>query len=70
MPDSTPDVGLATKVGTLVAAIFGLVALVTAVLDGDHSQETITALVLTAVTVWTLMGGRYLQAAAANRARG
>jgi hypothetical protein len=77
MPDpvtSTPEsppvgpvvpVGLATRLGQIVSAIFGLIALVTAVLNGDHSQETITSLVLMTVTVVTLMGGRYLQAAMA-----
>lgn len=61
-------VGLATRLGQIVAAIFGLIALVTAVLNGDHSQETILALILSAGTVFVLMGGRYAQAALANLA--
>lgn len=66
-PPVAPEipVGLATRIGQVVAAIFGLIALATAVLNGDHSQETITALILSAVTVFVLMGGRYAQAALA-----
>jgi hypothetical protein len=55
-------VGLATRVGAVVGAGFTLVGLVTAVLDGDHSQETITAMILAAVAFVTLMSGRYAQA--------
>ena len=54
--------GLATIVGQVVAAVFGLIALAGAVLKGDHSEQTVTALILAAVTVWTLMAGRYAQA--------
>jgi len=43
-----------------VAAVFGLIALVTAVLHGNHSQETITALILAAVNTFTVLGGRYV----------
>lgn len=62
--------GLATTVGQVVGAAFALIALVTAVLDGDHSQETITALILSAVTFITLMAGRFAQAAAWARSQG
>lgn len=66
MPASPPEVipvGLATKLGGVVASLFALVSLVSAVLDGDHSQETVISLILAAVTVFVLMGGRYAQAA-------
>lgn len=59
--------GLATHVGQVVGAAFALIALVTAVLDGDHSQETITALILSAITFVTLMAGRFAQAYALLR---
>ena len=61
-----PDIpkGLATQIGQVVGAGFALVALVTAVLEGDHSQETITALILSAVTFVTLIVSRSAQAAA------
>jgi hypothetical protein len=62
--DAGIPVGLATKIGALVAAAFGVVAGVTAVLHGDHTEETITSLVLAAATVWWLMKGRYDQATA------
>lgn len=59
--------GLATHVGQAVGAAFALIALVTAVLDGDHSQETVTALILAGVTFVTLMAGRFAQAYALLR---
>jgi hypothetical protein len=59
--------GLATRVGQVSGAVFGLVALITAVLDGDHTAETITALVLSALSLLTLMAGRYAQAYAIDR---
>lgn len=59
--------GLATQIGQAVGAAFALIALVTAVLDGDYSQETITALILSAVTFVTLMAGRFAQAYALLR---
>jgi hypothetical protein len=61
--------GLATQIGQIVGAAFALIALVTAVLDGDHSQETVTALILSAVTFITLMAGRFAQAYAMLRER-
>lgn len=63
--EPTIPVGLATRIGLIVASIFGLVSLVTAVLHGDHSQETITSMILAGVTVFILLGGRYAQAALA-----
>jgi hypothetical protein len=62
-------VGLASKVGAVTAAVFALVAAGTAVLHGDHSQETIAAGAVAAVTVWTFMAGRFAQAYALYRDR-
>jgi hypothetical protein len=56
-------VGLATKLGIVVSAVFGFVAALTAVLDGDHSQETILTMILAAATVIAVIGGRMGQAA-------
>lgn len=67
--EPTIPVGLATRLGTAVAAVFGLIALITAVLEGDHSQETIIALILAALNVFIVLGGRYAQAALAEFAR-
>lgn len=60
--------GYATKLGELTAAVLALVAAVTAVLDGDHSTETIAALAGAVLTVITILAGRYLQNAARLRA--
>lgn len=65
--DTQISKGLATQVGQLVGAAFALIALVTAVLDGDHSQETVTALILAGITFVTLMAGRFAQAYALLR---
>lgn len=62
-------VGLATRVTAVVGAGFALVAAVTAVLNGDHSQETITFAVLSALSFFVLAGGRYAQAALGRLAR-
>lgn len=71
MPDTPtpPEIpqGLGSQIGKAVGAAFALIALVTAVLQGDHSQETITAMILSAVTFATLMAGRFAQAYALLR---
>lgn len=67
-PEEIP-IGFSTKVGSVVSAIFGFIALVTAVLHGDHSQETITSLILSGVALFIVLGGRYAQAALAQLAR-
>jgi hypothetical protein len=58
-------VGLATKLGLFAAALAALVAAGTAVLHGDHTLETITALIIAGVNVYGVVGGRMGQAAAA-----
>lgn len=58
-------VGLGTQVGLAATAVQWLVALVTALLAGDHSEETITALITGGVTLATVIAGRMIQAAAA-----
>lgn len=63
-PATSVPVGLSTKIGGTVSAVMGLVAVLTAVLDGDHTTETIGALASAVVVLVTLMGGRYAQAAA------
>jgi hypothetical protein len=61
---SAIPVGLATKLGQIITAIFLAVALVSAVLDGDHSEATVTAMILSVVSAVSLMLGRYAQAVA------
>lgn len=65
-PSSTPEVpvGLATKLGTLGAGIAGVIAGVTAVLNGDHTETTITALLISGGLVYSVVAGRMKQAAA------
>jgi hypothetical protein len=56
-------VGLTTKLGVAVTAALGLVAGLTAVLNGDTSTETTTALGGAIATLVTVLAGRYAQAA-------
>lgn len=66
LPDQ-PSKGLATKSGYLATALLAVFAVVTAIVNGDHSSETIASL---AGAVWTLsvtVGGRMYQAAAMLR---
>jgi hypothetical protein len=68
-PESPPvepviPVGLSTRLLQIVGAAFAAVSAVTAVLNGDHSQETITFAVLSATSFFFLAGGRYAQAVA------
>jgi hypothetical protein len=56
-------VGLTTKLGVAVTAALGLVAGLTAVLNGDTSTETATALGGAIATLVTVLAGRYAQAA-------
>lgn len=73
-PESPPagpviPVGLATRLMQIVGAGFAVIAGVTAVLDGDHSQTTVVALILSGVSFFVLAGGRYAQAALAELAQ-
>lgn len=60
-------VGFASKLGVYGTSILAIVALVTAVLDGDHTPETITALVTATIVLATTVYGRMKQAAAVYR---
>jgi peptidoglycan/LPS O-acetylase OafA/YrhL len=64
MIPTLPDVpiGFLTKLGVVVAAIIGGV---TAVLNGDHSEETITLIASSIATVVAVVLGRSIQNAAA-----
>lgn len=71
-PDAPPagpviPEGLATKLGKLLIAAFAVTALVTAVLDGDHTPETLMALGGSIATAITLILGRSAQAYAIYR---
>lgn len=59
MPDL--PVGLATKLTAFVAAVFYAVGAITAIVDGNVTQETVTAAVLGTAAVITLALGRYAQ---------
>jgi hypothetical protein len=74
-PESPPaqpiiPIGFGTKLGLATSAIAGIVALVAAVLDGDHSTETLVALVLAVVAAVRTVDGRMNQATAALGASG
>ena len=61
-------VGLATQLGGLGTLVLAVVALVTAVLNGDHTPETISALAGAVIILATTVIGRMNQAAAVYRA--
>lgn len=65
MPD-LPDipVGFATKLGVIVSALFGVATIVTAIMNGDHTEETIAALAAAVLTLYKVLDGRYNQATA------
>jgi hypothetical protein len=70
MPDRkgfTVPVGLATKMGVYGTSVLAIVALVTAVIDGDHTPETLTALATATIVLATTIYGRMVQAAAVFR---
>ncbi len=58
-------VGLATKLGAVGAGIAGLIAGVTAILDGDHTETTITGLLISGGLIYSVVSGRSKQAVAA-----
>lgn len=55
-------VGLGTKVGLSASVVQFVGVLVTVLLDGDHSEETISLLVTATVTLVTVLWGRFKQA--------
>lgn len=65
--DFAVPIGLATKLGVWGTSVLAIVALATAVIDGDHTPETITALVTATIVLATTIYGRMKQAAAAYR---
>ena len=60
----TVPVGLATKLGVYGTSVLAIVALVTAVLEGDYTPETLTALATASIVLATTIYGRMKQAAA------
>lgn len=71
-PDSPPagpviTEGLATKGMKLIVPLLAIVAGISAVLEGDHSDVTITALAGAIATFISIAFGRQLQSAAALR---
>ncbi len=60
----TIPVGLATKLGVYGASVTALLAIVSAILNGDHSVETLTAGATAAILLSTTIYGRMKQAAA------
>lgn len=57
-------VGLATKLGVYGTSVLAIVALATAVMNGDHTVETLTALSTATIVLCTTIYGRMKQAAA------
>lgn len=68
-PPATPviPVGLGTKLGALGTSVLGLAALVSAFLGGDHSAETVGALVSASIVLIATIAGRFAQAYAIYR---
>jgi hypothetical protein len=62
-------VGLGTKLGVGVGALAALLAIVTAILNGDHSEETVSAALVAAANFYAVIRGRMDQAAAAAAPR-
>lgn len=60
-------IGFATKLGVYGTSVLAIVALVTAVLNGDHTPETLTALATATIVLATTIYGRMKQAAAVFR---
>lgn len=65
-PDAPPQptVGLSTKLGLLAAAVGALVAGVSAILHGDHTEGTITGAAVAALSIYAVIRSRGEQAAA------
>jgi hypothetical protein len=55
--------GLASKLMTLIAAIFGAIGAITAVVNGELTADSIYTLSVSVIAVFILAGGRYAQAA-------
>jgi hypothetical protein len=68
-PNSSIPVGLATKLGTLVAAISAVCAAILPLLDGDQTPEVIAVLAAGGAALYKVLDGRYQQAAARENAK-
>jgi ABC-type transport system involved in cytochrome bd biosynthesis fused ATPase/permease subunit len=64
VPTVTIPSGLATQLGVFGTSAMAIVALVSAVLDGDHTPETLVALATATIILATTIYGRMKQAAA------
>jgi hypothetical protein len=60
-------IGFASKLGVYSASVLAIAALVTAVLNGDHSEATLTTLAGAVITLVTTLAGRFAQAYAILR---
>jgi flagellar motor component MotA len=65
-PAQNIPIGLATKLMAIIGSLFGLITAVSVVIHGDLSQDTVTTMILSAVSFFILAGGRYAQAALAT----
>jgi hypothetical protein len=64
---SAIPVGLGTMLGAFGTTILGVAALVSAVLGGDHTAETVGALASAAIVLVATIAGRFAQAYAIYR---
>lgn len=69
IPD-TPAVGIATKLGVIVAALAPLLGALSTVLDGDQTPEALGTLGVAALALYGVIRGRSDQAAAITEAKG
>jgi len=67
VPKVAIPTGLSTQLGVYGTSAMAIVALVTAVLDGDHTPETLVALATATILLATTIYGRMRQAAAVYR---
>lgn len=67
VPKVTIPIGLSTQLGVYGTSVMAIVALVTTVLDGDHTPETLVALATATILLATTIYGRMRQAAAVYR---
>ena len=65
MPAPQIPVGIGTKLGVIASSLAAIFALVATILEGDHSTETIGALIAAALPLYAVIKGRMDQATAA-----
>ena len=68
-PNTIVPVGWTSLLGVYSTAALAIVALVAAILNGDHSQETLLALAGAVITLVSTLAGRFAQAVAIYRAK-